>query len=251
MLKYGDEIEVGDTPLCCAPILRVFNKNKSEQQKSNINEAGYILYKGFEQFRNSELNLSGIKAKKLKNKNKNRNTFGKYNDEIYYGTINNTNYLFFAGSDFQYNIETLQEWASNTFIITDTSPQGDTSFVKEVENSLPDIFKNESIIAMGFSRGGYTMSNFCNNSSLTFKYIIYLAVPGTQYNMKKICDNVYEFYHELDKVVALQKFNPKLKVKSHELFIWKSLKDMNTQQVLSKVHGRGSEGYIKWLKDFS
>tara|TARA_B100000945_G_scaffold320699_1_gene331645 strand:+ start:995 stop:1792 length:798 start_codon:yes stop_codon:yes gene_type:complete len=253
MTTYGDEIEINSTPVFCAPILRFFNKKSkkiSDKKEKNINAAGYILFKSFQQFRNSELKLKGETAKKLKNKTNNKYTFGKYNDEVYYGTVDNHKYIFFAGSDFRYDFETSKEWYSNTLIIMN-SRQIDNSFVNEVERSLPETFKNEVLITIGFSRGGFTMSNFCKNSSLKFKAIIFLAAPGSLYDMKNICKDVYEFYHELDKVVSLQNVNTKLKINSHKTHIWVSLKDMDTQKVLSNVHGRGSNGYIQWLRDFS
>jgi len=249
--KYGEDIEVRTTPVCCAPFLRFFNMiNKNDDDDKDIKAAGYILFRSFQQFRNSELNLKGETAKRLKNVKTNKYTFGKYNDEVYYGSIDANKYLFFAGSDFRYDVGTSQEWFSNTLLILG-SKNIDISFVTEVERSLPETFKNEKLITIGFSRGGYTMSNFCKNSSLKFKAIIFLAVPGSLYDMKKICNHVYEFDHELDKVVSLQNVNSKLAVKSHKKYTWDSLKGMDEQQVLSNVHGRTSNGYIQWLRDFS
>lgn len=84
-------------------------KRNKQHQSDDYKGVGYLLHFALEQFINKDLNIEGAKAKKLVNKITKTTKFGNYDDEIYYGTVENVKFLFFAGTYAKYDMETVQE----------------------------------------------------------------------------------------------------------------------------------------------
>jgi len=92
--------------------------------------------------------------------------YGPFNDELQYDTISGTRVVYFEGSDVPLSREDLREWKDNLMMAfdhykCDPLNEDDVNFyqgrfhetIVAAEKKLPEEFKSESVVCVGYSRG--------------------------------------------------------------------------------------------------
>lgn len=170
--------------------------------------------------------------------------FGRDRDEVSIGSCNGINYVYFLGSDLDNGnidkvVETFQEWYSNFQVYSKKSPNYFESFCLELLASLPQTYKTEKTVFVGYSRGSYTMSAFT-------KYVkpcaaIYLASPGDYLDARETVGKTFLFAHSLDPVYVLSLKKP---VRATRKTVFKGTMGMEKTDFIKQVH----TNYTPWLK---
>ena len=140
------------------------------------------------------------------------NNFGPFKDEIMFGVVLGRPVLYFTGTDRLFGKngtrEYILEWIGNAYQYFNRTG-GKKEFHDSIWSALPPSFQDPAnpITCVGYSRGGFTMSNFVKYVRPEHvKTCVFIGAPGQLYDCRQKA-RVYNVWHDRDPICKLENYN--------------------------------------------